>query len=301
MMLITWSSHDHHMIVTWSSHDLHIIFTWSSHDLAWSSHDHHMISHDPYTILTRSSHNPHTILTCSLHKWLMAHCWCVDMHPVGSCACAWRYCNMATNPLSSESWHSFLESSLLEELRLHLQLGNLLAASCIWIRHQVRKKRRGEREDERGMYVFAWHESVCSENDCEAQRYDLKSIFSIRWVIPTPYTDSGCWNNISTNAFPFLPGWPPIRAGLQQPPSPGDVHSWLCPLLPVNPMAHWKHGPIPAPIHTGVSGMEWWLLAHKLHYKLAKRNYVYPRVIFSLGWSRELEFLSSLKRSAWRT
>ena len=98
MMLITWSSHDHHMIVTWSSHDLHIIFTWSSHDLAWSSHDHHMISHDPYTILTRSSHNPHTILTCSLHKWLMAHCWCVDMHPVGSCACTWRYCNIGYQP-----------------------------------------------------------------------------------------------------------------------------------------------------------------------------------------------------------
>lgn len=58
---------------------------------------------------------------------------------------------MATNPLSSKSWHSFLESSLLEELRLHLQLGNLLTASCIWIRHQVRKKRKGEREDERDL------------------------------------------------------------------------------------------------------------------------------------------------------
>jgi len=39
---------------------------------------------------------------------------------------------------SSESWHSFLESSLLEELRLHLQLGNLHEASCIWSRHQVK-------------------------------------------------------------------------------------------------------------------------------------------------------------------
>ena len=52
---------------------------------------------------------------------------------------------MAANPLRSESWHSFLESSLLEELRLHLQLGNLPAASCIWIRHHVRKEERGRR------------------------------------------------------------------------------------------------------------------------------------------------------------
>ena len=61
---------------------------------------------------------------------------------------------MATNPLSSESWHSFLESSLLEELRLHLQLGNLPAASCIWIRHQVRKEERGEREEGKGCVWF---------------------------------------------------------------------------------------------------------------------------------------------------
>ena len=94
-MLVTCSSHTHHMLITCSSHAHHTLITRSSHVhhmlVTCSSHTHHMLvtcsSHAHHTLITCSSHARHTFITWRSHVSCthLSYSWTVSPLLVSHC------------------------------------------------------------------------------------------------------------------------------------------------------------------------------------------------------------------------